>query len=112
MEDYYKEMYSIAIDEHYIYYKCPFSKTNKIHKVLNPKTSLLNRDVVCKIDCVNCGDKVVISICDNTDRITLKQNKRMTSFSVDKPSSKRIRLLHNLEIEGKRQFNKTPKASA
>jgi len=108
MEDYYKEMYAIAIDEHFIYLKCPFSYKNKIHKVVNKTFSLVNRDEVCDCDCENCGNKVVVNIGDYTKRQTLKQNKKHTSFSVDKSSIKRTRLLHNLEIDGNRQFNKTP----
>lgn len=108
MDSYYKEMYAIAIDEYNIYFKCPFSKSNKIHTLPNKSLSLLNREEVCDGDCELCGDKVVINIGDYTNRITLKENKRGTSFNLEKGSIKRIRLLHNLEIEGRRQFSKTP----
>lgn len=108
MEEYYKEMYAIAIDEYYIYCKCPFTTTNKIHKFPNKTSSLLNRDEVVDCDCDICGDKIVVNIGDYTNRVSIKENKRQTSFNIDKSSTKRIRLLHNLEIEGRRQFNKTP----
>ena len=108
MEDYFKEMFPIAIDEYYIYYKCPFSSSNKIHKIVNETSSLLNREEICECDCVSCGYKVLLNIGDYTNRISIKENKRQTSFSLDKSSIKRTRLLHNLEIEGRRQFNKTP----
>lgn len=107
MDEYYKEMYAIAIDEHFIYYKCPFSHKNLIHKILNKTYSLVNREEVLECDCELCGEKIVINIGDFTERQTLKQNKKNTSFSVDKSSIKRTRLLHNLEIDGSRQFNKT-----
>lgn len=108
MEGYYKEMYAYAIDEYKVYFKCPFSMTNKIHIINNPSSSLLNRDFECECDCEYCSDTIVVNVGDYTQRISCNENKRKTSFSINKSSAKRIRLLHNLEVEGRRQFNKTP----
>lgn len=108
MTEYYKEMYAIAIDEYNIFYKCPFSKSNKLHIVKNDTSSLLNRELVVKCDCDYCDEKIMLNIGDYTERKTLELNKRQTSFKTNNKSTKRIVLLYNLEIEGRRQFNKTP----
>tara|TARA_S200002703_G_C3777554_1_gene239441 strand:- start:583 stop:909 length:327 start_codon:yes stop_codon:yes gene_type:complete len=107
MDEYYKEMYAISIDEHNIYYKCPFCYKNKIHIIKNTTLSLLNREEEVDSPCVLCGEKIVLNIGNYTHRQSLRPNKKDTSFSIDKTSIKRTKLLYKLEMEGRRQFDKT-----
>ena len=101
--DYIKEMYAIAIDEKNIYFKCPFDIGNELHIIENTSQSLLNREEEKKLSfCENCGDTICINITDETERITLQKNKRRTSFSKMKSSRKRLNLLYNLEVAGRR----------
>ena len=108
MSEYLKDFYAIAIDEYNICFKCPFSKSNKLHIVKNLTSSLLNRDLVVKCDCEFCDEKINLNVGDYTERKQLELNKRETSFKINNKSTKRIVLLYNLEIEGRRQFSKTP----
>ena len=108
MTEYYKEMYAYAIDEYNIYFKCPFSKVNKIHIVKNPTSSLLNRELFVNCECDYCDEKLMLNVGDYTKRKTIEINKRGTSFKTNNKSTKRLMVLHNLEVEGRRQFNKTP----
>ena len=102
-------MYAIAIDEKNIYFKCPFDIGNELHIVENTSQSLLNNEIERNLSfCDKCGDKVCINITDDTERITLQKNKRRTSFSKVKKSRKRLNLLYNLEVAGRRTINKTP----
>lgn len=100
-------MYAIAIDEKHIYFKCPFNIGNELHIIENETQSLLNREIERNLSvCEKCGDRICINITDDTERISLQKNKRRTSFSKIKTSRKRLNLLHNLEVAGRRTINK------
>ncbi len=110
--EYIKELYALAIDDKNIWCKCPFIKTNFIHQFKNPSQSLLNSDNELKIEeDINCGcnHSVVVNVGNYTERISLKPNKKKTSYIRDKKSRNKMRLLYRLELEGKRNFNKKPK---
>jgi len=105
--EYIKELYALAIDDKNIWCKCPFIKTNFIHQFKNPSKSLLNSDNELKIeeniDC-GCNNSVVVNVGNYTERISLKPNKKNTSYIRDKKTKNKMRLLYKLELEGKRTF--------
>ena len=103
--EYVKELYALAIDDKNIWCKCPFIKTNYIHQFKNNAQSLLNRDeelnIEEDIDC-GCNKYVVVNVGNYTERITLQQNKKKTSYIRNKKSRNKFKLLYKLELEGKR----------
>jgi len=107
--EYVKELYALAIDDKNIWCKCPFVKTNYIHQFENKTESLLNRDeelpILENIEC-GCNGYGVVNIGDYTERISLQQNKKKTSYIRDKKSRNKYKLLYKLELEGKRTFPK------
>ena len=107
--EYLKELYSCNIDEDNIWCKCPFTKLT--HQFLNESKSLLNRDeelfieekVEQKEGCA-CGKSVIVNIGNFTNRISLQLNKKKTNYIVKKKTRNKLKLLHQLELEGRRTF--------
>lgn len=106
--EYIKELYALAIDDTYIWAKCPFIKTNYIHRFKNPSQSLLNsemeREIEENVKCP-CDRSVIVNVGDYTERISLKNNKKNTSYIRDKKTKNKFKLLYKLEKEGRRKFH-------
>lgn len=101
--DYLKELYACNIDEDNIWCKCPFSKIT--HQFTNKTKSLLNSDdelLIEEICNCPCGNSVVVNVGNYTNRISLQLNKKKTNYIVKKKSRNRLKLLQQLEIEGRR----------
>ncbi len=106
--DYLKELYACNIDEDNIWCKCPFSK--QTHQFPNKTKSLLNSDDELFIQencCCPCGSSVVVNVGDYTDRISLQLNKKKTNYIVKKKSKNRLKLLKQLELEGRRTIRES-----
>jgi len=101
--EYLKELYACNIDEDNIWCKCPFSKIT--HQFTNHTKSLLNSDdelLIEEIYNCPCGNSVVVNVGNYTNRISLQLNKKKTNYIVKKKSRNRLKLLQQLEIEGRR----------
>ncbi len=101
--EYLKELYACNIDEDNIWCKCPFSKIT--HQFTNKTKSLLNSDdelLIEEIYNCPCGNSVVVNVGNYTNRISLQLNKKKTNYIVKKKSRNRLKLLQQLEIEGRR----------
>ena len=106
--DYLKELYACNIDEDNIWCKCPFSKIT--HQFPNKSKSLLNSDdeLFIQEDCnCPCGNSVVVNVGNYTDRISLQLNKKKTNYIVKKKSRNRLKLLQQLELEGRRTIRES-----
>jgi len=101
--EYLKELYACNIDEDNIWCNCPFSKIT--HQFTNKTKSLLNSDdelLIEEIYNCPCGNSVVVNVGNYTNRISLQLNKKKTNYIVKKKSRNRLKLLQQLEIEGRR----------
>jgi len=107
--DYLKELYACNIDEDNIWCKCPFIKLT--HQFNNKSKSLLNSDdelFIEEHDCnCPCGKSVVVNVGDYTNRISLQLNKKKTNYIVKKKSKNRLKLLQQLELEGRRTIRES-----
>ena len=106
--DYLKELYACNIDEDNIWCKCPFTKLT--HQFKNKSKSLLNSDdeLLIEEDCnCPCGHSVVVNVGDYTNRISLQLNKKKTNYIVKKKSRNRLKLLQQLELEGRRTIRES-----
>jgi len=106
--DYLKELYACNIDEDNIWCKCPFSKLT--HQFPNKSKSLLNSDdeLFIQEDCnCPCGYSVVVNVGNYTSRISLQLNKKKTNYIVKKKSRNRLKLLQQLELEGRRTIRES-----
>ena len=74
----------------------PLIKLLDINKYLNEEL-----DIEEEIDC-GCNKYVVVNVGNYTERITLQQNKKKTSYIRNKKSRNKFKLLYKLELEGKR----------
>ncbi len=103
--EYLKELYACNIDEDNIWCKCPFIKLT--HQFPNKSKSLLNSDdelfITEEVGCP-CGKSVVVNVGEFTNRISLQLNKKKTNYIVKKKSRNRLKLLQQLELEGRRTF--------
>ncbi len=106
--EYLKELYACNIDEDYIWCKCPFTKLthqfkNQSHTLLNSENELFIEE---ECNCA-CGNSVVVNVGDFTNRISLQLNKKKTNYIIKKKSRNRLKLLKQLEIEGRRTIRES-----
>jgi hypothetical protein len=103
--EYLKELYACNMDDKHIWCKCPFTKLT--HQFKNHTQTLMDSDMERFIEeqCeCPCNKSVVVNVGYYTNRVSLQLNKKKTGYLVKKKSSRRLQLLHQLELEGRRQI--------